>query len=128
MKKLLWLNVLVMIGLFCFIGSVLGEDIRPPKKTKELVDLGKRLFGQNCATCHGMKGDGKGVAGIALNPPPSDFALPLKNWPNTKGDLKKTFEVISKGIPNSAMIGWSQLSEKEKWGLVYYVMGFSKTK
>jgi mono/diheme cytochrome c family protein len=128
MKRLLWLNVLVLFVIFCFLGSVLGEDLKPPKKTKELADLGKRLFEQNCATCHGMKGDGKGAAGIALTPPPSDFALPLKSWPNTKGDLKKIFEVISKGIPNSAMIGWSQLSEKEKWGLVYYVMGLSKTK
>ena len=128
MKKLLWFNVLVLIVLFCFMGSVLGEEMKTPKKTKELVDLGKRLFEQNCATCHGVKGDGKGVAGVALTPPPSDFNLALKSWPNTKGDLKKIFEVISKGIPNSAMIGWSQLSEKEKWGLVYYVTEFSKGK
>ena len=128
MKKLLWFNALVLVVLFCFVGSVLGEEMKTPKKTKELVDLGKRLFEQNCATCHGVKGDGKGVAGVALTPPPSDFNLALKSWPNTKGDLKKIFEVISKGIPNSAMIGWSQLSEKEKWGLVYYVGEFSKGK
>jgi high-affinity iron transporter len=128
MKRVLWLDVLVLFTIFCFMGSVSGEDSKPPKKTKELADLGKRLFEQNCATCHGLKGDGKGAAGIALTPKPADFALPLKNWPNTKGDPEKIFQVISKGVSNSAMIGWSQLSEKEKWGLVYYVRGFSKGK
>jgi high-affinity iron transporter len=128
MKRLLWLNILVSFLVFCFLSSVSGQDPEPPKKTKELVNLGKRLFDQNCATCHGLKGDGKGVMGAALTPPPPDFALPLKSWPNTKGNPEKIFEVISKGIPNSAMIGWSQFSEKERWGLVYYVMGFSKWK
>jgi hypothetical protein len=64
----------------------------------------------------------------SFNPPPSDFAEALKNWPKTKGELGKIFEVITKGIPNSAMIGWGQLPEKERWGLVYYVMEFSKEK
>jgi mono/diheme cytochrome c family protein len=128
MKRLLWLNVLVLFVIFCFLGSVLGEDLKPPKKTKELADLGKRLFEQNCATCHGLKGDGEGAAGIAFTPKPSDFAQPLKNWPNTKGNAEKIFEVISKGKPKTAMIGWSQLSEQEKWGLVYHVTGFSKGK
>jgi hypothetical protein len=40
----------------------------------------------------------------------------LRNWPKTKGDMEKVFEVITKGIPNSAVIGWSQLSEREWWG------------
>ncbi len=46
MKRILWLNVLVSVVLFCFIGSVLGEDLKPPKKTKEQVDLGNVQLGQ----------------------------------------------------------------------------------
>ncbi len=52
----------------------------------------------------------------------------MKDWPNTKGNPEKIFEVISNGIPNSAMVAWKQFSEKERWGLVYYVMGFSSQK
>lgn len=126
MRKLIWLGILATFSLFWFLGPVLGQSPKPPQRTKDLVNTGKTLFEQNCAACHGSKGDGKGVAGSGLSPPPSDFASPLKKWPNTKGDPQMIFEVISKGIPNSAMIGWAQFSEKEKWGLVYYVMGFSK--
>jgi high-affinity iron transporter len=97
-----------------------------PKKTPELLKEGKKVFEQVCASCDGSKGDGKGPAEAALTPPPTDFQKPLKGWPNTKGDPRKIFEVISKGIPNSAMIAWAQYSERQRWALVYTVMGFSK--
>jgi hypothetical protein len=61
-----------------------------------------------------------------LKPPPTDFQKPLKEWPNTKGDPQKVFEVISKGIPNSAMVAWTQYSEQQRWALVYRVMDFSR--
>jgi high-affinity iron transporter len=125
MKSLLWI---IVSGFFLFFSSfdqTLGQSPKPPKKTPELLAKGKKLYEQNCVTCHGPKGDGKGQLGAALKPAPSDFAQPLKKWPNTKGDLQKIFDVISKGIPNSAMVKWDQLSEQERWALVYYMVNFS---
>jgi mono/diheme cytochrome c family protein len=74
--------------------------------------------------CHGPKGDGKGPAGALLKPPPRDFNRPLSQWTYSKGDLKKVFDVISKGIPNTSMVKWDQLSEQDRWALVYFVEGF----
>ncbi len=128
MKRLLWLVVLVSFFFLSFTGVVLAKDPKAPKKTKELVSTGKKLYETNCASCHGVKGEGKGPAAAALTPHPVDFAQPLKDWPNTKGNPEKVFDVISNGIPNSAMVAWKQFSEKERWGLVYYVMGFSTGK
>ncbi len=128
MRRLIWIWVFGFCLLFSFVGATPAKESKPPKKTTDLVKTGKKLFEQNCTPCHGAKGDGKGSAAAALNPPPSDFAEPLKNWPNTKGDPQKIFGIISKGIPNSAMVGWPQLSEKERWGLVYYVMEFAGKK
>ena len=125
MKNLVWI---VASGFFLFFSSfdqTLGQSPKPPKKTPELLAQGKKLYEQNCTTCHGPKGDGKGQLGAALKPAPSDFAEPLKQWPNTKGDLRKIFDVISKGIPNSAMVKWDHLSSEERWALVYYVANFS---
>ena len=127
MERVLPLMAAVSLLLFS-LGAVLGKEPPPPKKTPQLVSQGKKLFEQNCVPCHGAKGDGKGVLASTLKPSPSDFALPLKQWPHTKGDPGKVFEVISKGIPNSAMVGWSQLAGKERWGLVYYIMDFAKKK
>jgi mono/diheme cytochrome c family protein len=125
MKKWIWRVTAASLFLFASFGVVLGADPKPPKKTPDLVNLGKKLYDQNCIPCHGAKGEGKGALANTLTPHPSDFALPLKDWPNTKGNPEKVFGVITKGIPNSAMVGWSQLSEKERWGLVYRVMEFS---
>ena len=119
-----------MVGslfLLALLGVVFGEGPKPPKKTPDLLSLGKKLYEQNCTPCHGPKGEGKGPLANTLTPHPSDFALPLKDWPNTKGDPQKIFDLITKGIPNSAMVGCPQLSEKERWGLVYRVMDFSVT-
>jgi mono/diheme cytochrome c family protein len=123
------LIVLILFGSFFFllpVGETLGKDAAPPKKTPRLVSEGKKLYEQNCVACHGAKGDGKGPAAAALKPAPSDFADPLNQWPITKGKTEKIFEVISQGIPNSAMVKWDQLSEKERWGLAYFVMEFAK--
>jgi mono/diheme cytochrome c family protein len=123
------LEVIIAGSLLLFLlGTAHAKDPIPPKKTPELLSQGKKLYEQNCVTCHGSKGDGKGQLGAALKPAPSDFAEPLKKWPNTKGDLQKIFEVISKGIPNSSMVKWDQLSEQERWALVYAVVDFSTPK
>ena len=124
MKRMLTLwTVAAVVGLF-FVLAFAG-DPKAPKKTPELLSEGKKIFEEVCASCHGTKGDGKGPAGVALKPPPTDFQKPFKEWPNTKGHLEKVFEVISKGIPNSAMIAWPQYSDRERWGLTYVVMGFT---
>jgi high-affinity iron transporter len=106
---------------------LLGQT-KSPKKTPELLNQGKKLYEQSCAPCHGAKGDGKGPAGLALKPPPRTFNLPLSQWTYSKGDLKKVFEVITKGIPNTAMVKWDHLSEQERWALVYYVVEFAAPK
>ena len=128
MKRRVWVYVIGSFFVLSLAGPALGKDPKPPKKTPELLNEGKKLFEANCTSCHGEKGDGKGPVGMALTPHPADFAEPLKNWPNTKGKPERIFGVISKGIPNTAMVGWPQLSEKERWGLVYYVTEFTAQK
>jgi len=118
---------IVMVGSLFLLATIgLAANPAPPKKTPERLKEGKKIYEQICATCHGSNGDGKGPAGAALKRPPSDFQKPLKEWPNTKGDSQKIFEVISKGIPNSAMVAWTQYSEQQRWALAYTVMGFAK--
>jgi mono/diheme cytochrome c family protein len=125
MKRSHWIMIIVSFFVLSSLGTVLGKDPVPPKKTPELLKQGKKIFEQICAPCHGPKGDGKGPAGALLKPAPSDFTKPLKDWPMTKGDPKKIFEVISKGIPNSGMVAWTQYSEQERWALTYITMEFA---
>ena len=125
MKKVLWITVAGFIfSLFSF-GPVLGQAQKVPKKTPELLSQGKKLYEQNCMPCHGPNGDGKGPAGVLLKPPPRDFNMPLNQWTHSKGDLKKVFDVISKGVPNTGMVSWAHLSEQDRWALAFYVEGFA---
>lgn len=128
MKKLFWVIIVGSLLLLYPLDIVLGQTPKPPKKTPELLSQGKKLYEQNCTTCHGPKGDGKGQLGGALKPAPTNFTLPLKEWPITKGDMSKIFDVITKGIPNTSMIKWDQLSEQERWALVYIVAEFAGPK
>jgi mono/diheme cytochrome c family protein len=120
-----WAWIVIVGCLFLLVSIGVAADPKPPKKTPELLTRGKKLFEQSCAACHGSKGDGKGPAGALLKPPPTDFQKPLKDWPYTKGDLQRIFEVISKGIPNSSMVAWAQYSEQERWALTYTVVEFA---
>jgi high-affinity iron transporter len=126
-KKSLWMIIVASIFFLSSFSPLLGQT-KSPKKTSELLNQSKKLYEQSCEPCHGVKGDGKGPAGLALKPPPQTFNLPLSQWTYSKGDLKKVFEVITKGIPNTAMVKWDQLSEQERWALVYYVVGFAAPK
>jgi mono/diheme cytochrome c family protein len=112
-------------SIFLFASLSVAVDPKPPQKNPELLKQGKKIFEQTCTPCHGSKGDGKGPAGAVLKPPPTDFQKPLKEWPNTKGNLEKIFGVISKGIPNSSMVAWTQYSEQERWALAYTVLEFA---
>src|SRR4030065_1194345 len=105
MKK--WVLMLVMIGclsLFVAFGIAFSQAAKaPPEKTSELLAMGKKLYEQNCSPCHAPGGDGKGPLGTVLKPPPRDFNLPFDQWTHAKGDVKKGFDVIDNGIPNTAM-------------------------
>jgi high-affinity iron transporter len=123
-KSLRFLEILTLVYLFVS-AQAYGQAPKIPKKTPELLSQGKKTYEQNCLPCHGPKGDGEGPAGAVLQPPPNDFAQPLNLWPVSKGAPQKIFEVISKGVPNSAMVKWDHLPEQERWGLTYYVMEFA---
>jgi len=125
MKRFSLIFILAMLFLFSSFGQIFAQATKIPKKTPELLSRGKKLYEQNCVPCHGQKGDGKGAAGVALKPPPRDFNIPLSQWTYSKGDLKKTFDVISKGVPNTGMVKWDHLSEEDRWGLVFYVAEFA---
>jgi len=87
------------------------------------VAVGKAKYTENCAICHGPKGDGQGDAGKALQPPPRDF---------TKGDFKfggtdkDLYDIMVNGAasrggsPNMGPFGLP-LSEKERWSVVKYI-------
>ncbi|MGH7809352.1 MAG: CopD family protein, partial [Candidatus Binatia bacterium] len=88
------------------------------------VANGKSLYHESgCATCHGINGNGDGLAAPELNPKPPDLTAPHADN-HTAGDL---FWWLSYGVkPSSAMPGFSQsLSDEERWDLINFMRTLS---
>lgn len=99
-----------------------GAGAKAPKATKELIAKGQAAYQTNCVSCHGEKGDGAGPAGTYLQPPPRNFGKePFK----LGAKPEEVFKTITEGMAGTTMVGYSTLSEEERWGLTYYVLGFT---
>ncbi len=88
-----------------------------------LLALGKKLYNANCFACHGMKGDGKGPAGMALNPKPRNFTSD-KDWINGRR-IVDIFKTLKDGIPNSAMLAYGFMPVTDRFALIHYVRSFA---
>lgn len=91
--------------------------------TLESYRSGQRLYRAHCAGCHGENGNGNGVVGQLLAPEPRDLAD--ASWMSKQSDAR-LFEVISTGIPGTAMPGYRDgLSPDERAVLVRYLRYFA---
>ncbi len=113
---------------FVYIGG--GEWVAPSKYdtlknplkgNEESLKKGKKLYGQQCATCHGIKGKGDGVAGAALTPHPANFTS-SKVQSQSDGAI---FWKISSGRPPMAAYK-DILTSEQRWQLVNYIRTFKK--
>lgn len=91
----------------------------PPKKTSELVAKGKASYEVNCASCHGDKGLGDGVAAAALEPKPRNLVAD-KFKQGSKPE--QVFATLAKGVDGTTMVPFGHLPEDERWALAYYVL------
>jgi mono/diheme cytochrome c family protein len=111
-----WFPRLAALSALTLAGSAWAGD--PPARTPELLEKGKASFTKYCATCHGAKGEGDGVAGKLLKPPPRNFRTdPFKNG-SQPGQI---FETLANGVKGTPMVAYKHLPEEERWALAYYV-------
>lgn len=94
----------------------------PVKATAFGLAHAKKVFGYNCAMCHGKTGDGHGDLA-------DDMKLTLKDWRDlaalkemTDGEL---FYIISKGRGKMPS-GDQQMKPEEIWTMVHYVRSFAE--
>jgi mono/diheme cytochrome c family protein len=83
---------------------------------EEKLELGSRLYAENCAVCHGA--DGQGRVGATLN----------QDWPSIRPDLRIQ-ETIANGVSGTPMVAWSTenggpLSGEEIDALVYFILNW----
>ncbi len=98
------------------------------ERMPEYLELGAKVYFQNCVFCHGDRFDGQGHFAHGFNPPPANFADP-----GTIAQLQESFVFwrITTGGPglpdestpwDSAMPKWeTMLNEEERWAVVLYL-------
>src|SRR4029078_8744615 len=92
-----------------------------PKRAPDLA-RGDRLFQQNCASCHGAKGDERTLRAKQINPPPIAFADRDRAKQRSPFAL---YQVINQGLEGTAMQSFAQLPEADKWALAYRASGLA---
>jgi caa(3)-type oxidase subunit IV len=137
-NMLIFLTSFLFLGIFVILAStdllfrgdvyVKGPLIRDTgvskfkkgwEPTPELVAHGKAVFAQQCVSCHGDTGNGKGPAAAALNPPPRNFHT-AEGWKNGRKP-SQIFKTLKEGIAGGAMASFATLPMDDRWGLTHYV-------
>lgn len=101
----------------------------PLPLTDENIEKGKTVYSGKgkCILCHGVDGDGKGLAGIIpdTQPSPRNFRNPEWQKARTDGELKW---IITFGVPGSGMQGHGDVlkDDEEVWQIVHYIRSFGK--
>src|SRR5262249_44870099 len=91
-----------------------------PHATPDLAH-GRALYEKLCATCHGMTGQADTPTAATLRPKPVAFRRSLF------GDAVSPYDVttaIQFGIGGTSMAAQPSLSEKDRWDIAFYVLGF----
>lgn len=81
------------------------------------------LYAENCASCHGATGDGKGAASKGMDPPPIAFTDKDRARQRSVFGL---YQVIEQGLDGTAMPSFAHLPQDERWALAFYVGGLSQ--
>ena len=129
LKFLALLSVIVILSLGISVSQSSG--IEKPKSTKDLLNLGKKVYSERCLICHGEKGNGEGEMAHLLYPSPRDFTLAVFKIRSTPtGSLpldEDIFKTISEGMAGTAMVPFKDdMSEKERWAVIYFIKTFSE--
>jgi high-affinity iron transporter len=92
-----------------------------PKQPPDLA-RGAQLFQQDCASCHGAKGEANTPMARQLDPPPIAFADRERASQRTPFAL---YQVINQGLEGTAMQSFAQLPDADKWALAFTASRFA---
>lgn len=91
---------------------------KEPELPQNIVDLGARVYKDNCEQCHGEHGAGDGTAVGELRMPPADFR-------GARPSIAESLRALRNGVEGTPMAPWTgRLSEAELSAVAYYVRGF----
>ena len=108
--------------------KIFAGNVYAPMKA---LNDGKSTYTKYCMPCHGVNGDGKGVAYKGLAVPPRNFKLGLYKFGRVvSGELphdEDFYAIIKNGLHGTAMLPWD-LSDTQMFNVVQYIKTFAPGK
>jgi mono/diheme cytochrome c family protein len=98
-----------------------AQKANPLKPTAEGMARAKKLYGMDCAMCHGPKGDGKGDMGGDFKNT-TDFTNPDSMKDRSDGEL---FYITRKGKGDMPPED-TRASDSDLWNMVNYIRAMAK--
>jgi len=96
--------------------------VNPTKPNPVVMAHAKKMYGYDCAMCHGANGNGKGDVGASMTPPLKDWTDPAALKDMTDGEL---YYIIKNGRGQMTGEG-DRVKSDELWAMVVMVRGFAK--
>jgi mono/diheme cytochrome c family protein len=100
----------------------ISAQANPVHPTRAALTMAQRMYGYDCAMCHGKDGAGKGDMAASLKTPMKDWRDPVALKGQTDGDL---FYMIKKGEGEMPPEEGRQ-NDDGIWNLVILVRSFAK--
>jgi mono/diheme cytochrome c family protein len=98
------------------------NQVNPVKPTGESLARAKKIYGYDCAMCHGVDGSGNGDLAKDMKLKMADYRDPATLKGKTDGEL---FYIIKNG--EGQMPGEGERAKPdETWNLVLYLRSFAK--
>jgi cbb3-type cytochrome oxidase cytochrome c subunit len=89
-----------------------------PTVPADLLELGAKVYTENCSQCHGERGGGDGPAAAEVSPPPTAFT-------RQRPSLAEALKALRNGVDGTKMALWSaRLGDAELVAVANYVRGF----
>ena len=100
--------------------AILGSEAKLELPSQPLdLALGKAIYQQSCASCHGVSGLGDGPAGAKMNPAPPAIGS-VAHMRGISPALM--YRITSVGIAGTPMAGFGgSLTSTQRWNVVAYV-------
>jgi len=97
--------------------------------TMDILLRGRRVYTAECAVCHGVNGDGAGLAAHMFRVHPRDFRRGIFKFRSTpSGSLptdRDLLWIVTEGVRWTAMAGRRELAEADREAVVQYLKTFS---
>jgi len=93
------------------------------------ITRGRGVYQRFCVSCHGERGDGRGISAEWLNPKPRDFTRGIFKFRSTPSNSLPTTEdllrTLRRGLHHTNMPSWEVIGERNLKAVVEYIKTFS---